>query len=91
MDDLDGSEANWCPDCGEPRGVCSCGEWEDDTTWTFDIDQVCVNCGSRAFEDCGFCGNPLCPMCSETGGGFCDGPHTNDQVEAYGRMLRGGP
>lgn len=35
----DYGDANWCPDCGEPRGVCCCDlvakeEWlEDELSW----------------------------------------------------------
>src|SRR5579864_7024005 len=36
-----------------------------------------------AGESCGFCGNDLCPDCFGMGGGFCNGPHTQEQIDAY--------
>lgn len=45
----DDYDANWCPDCGEPRGVCRCDElqdeideetWEDDGEPDFTLDEL---------------------------------------------------
>lgn len=57
----------------------------------FHKDEVrCVCCGhTTAFESCGFCGNALCPACFEMCGGFCDGPHTQEQIDAYAREVYG--
>lgn len=47
-------------------------------------------CGREtAGEECGFCGQPLCPMCFEMGGGFCNGPHTQEMIDAYEDSLYG--
>lgn len=42
-------------------------------------------------ETCGFCGAKLCPACFEMGGGFCDGPHTQEQIDAYEEEVTGCP
>jgi hypothetical protein len=36
---------NWCPDCGEPRGVCRC-----DDEVRFSDGDPCRKCGSRNTE-----------------------------------------
>jgi hypothetical protein len=49
-----------------------------------DTSKACSVCHSpTAFEYCGFCGNDLCPACYETGGGFCSGRHTQEQIDEY--------
>jgi hypothetical protein len=49
----------------------------------------CWNCGRPAFEACCCCGNALCPMCFETGGGFCTDPDcwTDERGEAMERAM----
>lgn len=45
-------DPNWCPDCGEPRGVCRCLEmqgddWNPDYNYDDDLDEYCCNvCGA---------------------------------------------
>lgn len=46
--------------------------------------RICHECNREtAGETCGFCGNDLCPMCFECGGGFCSDKHTQEQIDAY--------
>jgi hypothetical protein len=57
--------ANWCPDCGLPRGVCDCEERtvEDDYPWfKASFDERCPNCGDE-LDEAGplvFCTNLEC-------------------------------
>lgn len=54
-----------------------CGCSDDD----FDDEPVTCRCGRWACADaCQQCGYPLCGMCFETGGGFCD-KHPDDTYE----------
>lgn len=47
-------------------------------------EKYCNECHRETIgEVCGFCGNDLCPMCFECGGGFCSATHTQDQIDAY--------
>lgn len=52
---------------------------------------ICECGGETVGEECGFCGKPLCPMCFECGGGFCSGPHTQEQIDSYEDMMTGKP
>lgn len=46
--------------------------------------RVCFHCHREtAGEQCGFCGNDLCPMCWEMGAGFCGEKHTQQQIDDY--------
>ena len=64
----------------------------DDLTDEPDYDE-CENCSPKRLchecnhetigEQCGFCGNELCPSCFSAGGGFCSAKHTQDQIDAY--------
>lgn len=83
-------DANWCPDCGEMRGICDCddddwfGFWDDyDAS---DLRDFC-ECGQVADDNCGYCGQPLCFRCFETGAGFCNGDHTDEQIAEYGKSI----
>ncbi len=33
------ADPNWCPDCGEPRGVCMCQEYRDAYDALYDDDE----------------------------------------------------
>lgn len=45
---------------------------------------ICHECQREtAGEQCGFCGNELCPACFEMGGGFCSAQHPQEQIDAY--------
>lgn len=48
-------------------------------------------CGRQAYESCCCCGAPLCPMCFETGAGFCRASDcfTEERIEAMEREMRG--
>ncbi len=47
-------------------------------------ESICFQCHCPTIgEQCGFCGNDLCPACFEMGGGFCGASHTQDQIDAY--------
>lgn len=53
---------------------------------------LCHECQREtAGESCGLCGRALCPSCFEGGGGFCHGPHTQEQVDAYEELVTGKP
>lgn len=53
--------------------------------------KVC-SCGQPSIgEQCGFCGQDLCPDCFSSGGGFCSGKHTQEQIDAYEDELMGPP
>lgn len=60
-------------------------EYEDE----YEDEERCSKCGRpTAFEVCGGCGRPLCPMCFETGGGLCGcgqvpdlGDEDDDEIE----------
>lgn len=54
----DYGDPNWCPDCGEPRGVCNCEEEDGEPDFTLDDlewdeaypefaedDDICCVCG----------------------------------------------
>lgn len=46
--------------------------------------RLCYECHHETIgEQCGFCGNELCPACFEMGGGFCSAKHTQEQIDAY--------
>lgn len=67
--------------------------WDSDLTgpheYTDEDDPVACSCGREtAGEGCGQCGEDLCPMCYESGAGFCSkhpdefyglGPDYNDK------------
>ena len=47
-------------------------------------------CGAKTIgEQCGFCGEDLCPSCFSAGGGFCGANHTQEQIDAYEDDLLG--
>lgn len=49
-----------------------------------DTEVPCFHCHRPTVgEQCGFCGNELCPACFEMGGGFCNSDHTQQQIDAY--------
>jgi hypothetical protein len=52
-------------------------EEEDDDPWEerdAGVETCCLDCGEeRAGDACQCCGGPLCFMCAECAGGFCDG------------------
>ncbi|MBL8162445.1 MAG: hypothetical protein JNJ61_10705 [Anaerolineae bacterium] len=54
--------ANWCPDCGLPRGVCDC-EFQDKTAIEYDVHHLdinrCPRCGECISVD-GYCMNLEC-------------------------------
>ena len=57
---------------------------EDDEEELFSLDDYCVDCRRDAIGDhCQQCGSPLCPMCFETGVGFCK-DHPDEHFEGYG-------
>ena len=46
------ADGNWCPDCGEPRGVCTCEENREAQTALYpdeniDTTPICWNCGEK--------------------------------------------
>lgn len=48
--------------------------------------KACADCNREtAGETCGACGNDLCPMCFECGGGFCGKEHTQEQWDDVAR------
>ena len=56
------------------------------------MEKRCFECdGETIGEQCGFCGNELCPMCFECGGGFCSGQHTQQQIDDYEDSVYGPP
>lgn len=77
----------------------SSSEYDDDTDWSWTPDETgmveepvrCVTCHRTSFEACCCCGAPLCPMCFETGAGFCGGTAcmTEENIAAMEQQLRG--
>jgi hypothetical protein len=62
---------------GDGQRLCECELYGDDD----DAELVRCRCGRESCaEACDQCGYPLCPMCFETGGGFCD-QHPDDDYE----------
>lgn len=56
-------------------------DWGDDPRE--DMEALC-SCGRPTIgECCEQCGMPLCPMCFETGAGFCHGHPTEDYRPSY--------
>lgn len=56
---------------GDGNRLCDCELWGNDDP--DDDEPVVCPCGRLSCaEACEQCGHPLCPMCYETGGGFCD-------------------
>lgn len=54
--------------------------------------KACRECGNGTVgEQCGFCGNDLCPACFEMGAGFCSEKHTQEQIDDYEDSLMGPP
>lgn len=57
-------------------------EWEADDGWRLFYEEEGepeCQCGRKtAGEGCEQCGQPLCPMCFETGAGFCSGHPDRD-------------
>lgn len=52
-----------------------------------DFERACNNCyRPTCGEDCQQCGAPLCPMCAETGCGFCRSCPTDD-YNSYGEEM----
>lgn len=68
-------------------------EYEEDDGYIAPSDaRRCVECEYPTIgEQCGFCGNDLCPACFEMGGGFCSKPHTQEQIDAYEDYFMGRP
>ena len=55
----------------------------DDSYDCYDCYNTCGECGRlTAGDSCDQCGVPLCPMCSETGAGFCK-LHPDVNFRAY--------
>jgi len=55
---------------------------EEDEVTHNDAAYTC-ECGRNSIGDsCGQCGMPLCPMCFESGGGFCS-KHPDEDFEGY--------
>jgi hypothetical protein len=59
--------------------------WDDGADYSAPFgNKVCHHCGEGTVgEQCGFCGNDLCPACFEMGAGFCHNKHTQEQIDAY--------
>jgi predicted RNA-binding Zn-ribbon protein involved in translation (DUF1610 family) len=64
-------DAYWCPDCGEPRGVCKCEEIEgdlyfEDESWELEDSGTCPYCGQVMIDDMevgqGYCVTAPCWM-----------------------------
>ncbi len=72
------------------RGDFDEDELDDDSEWfddPDDVEPIACPCGRVSCrEACEQCGTPLCPMCFETGGGFCskhpDESYRPDEPEA---------
>jgi hypothetical protein len=63
-----------CQICGDT--YCDC---EEEVQY-WQVDKICAECGGRTVgERCSQCGLPLCPMCFETGGGFCSACPSEDR------------
>ena len=84
--EFDYPDINWCPDCGEPINLCQCDEGYRELEAEEDWENFC-SCGRPADDNCGFCGEPLCYMCFETGAGFCHGPHTQAHLDKYAKRV----
>ena len=70
-------DSNWCPDCGEPRGVCRCDPnemmpWEDydDDNGYCDLcggEGIIITCADDICVGGGHCihgdGEEICPKC----------------------------
>ena len=68
LHDLKDPGANWCPVCGEPRGVCQCTD--DDYSNYFDTEDI-----PRERVECKYCGgdgmlDDVCPCPHCDGEGF---------------------
>ena len=57
-------------------------DWPEDDRFLedpWDIENLCVDCGRQTCAElCCECGLPICPMCAETGVGFCSQCPTED-------------
>lgn len=63
-----------------------CDDDYEDNEETISPDNYCRDCGRPAVGDqCQQCGLPLCPMCSETGAGFCK-RHPDEYLDGYPSM-----
>lgn len=64
-----------------------------DYDYELDEFRVCVCCGRDPLDECHLCGAPLCPMCSETGAGFCDDclrrAWTEDEIDELDKRMQG--
>lgn len=58
-----------------------------------DIEESHCLCGREGLDACHLCGMGLCPMCSETGGGFCHSCLTrkwsDEEIADLDRRMKG--
>lgn len=69
------------------------GNWDEGSDLSEPFgSKVCHECGAGTIgEECGFCGNDLCPSCFGMGAGFCSERHTQEQIDDYEDRLMGPP
>ena len=64
--------------------MCDENDCEPYEQEAFENERICHRCKQATIgEQCGFCGNHLCPSCFSMGGGFCHEKHTQEQIDAY--------
>lgn len=54
-------DSNWCPDCGEPRGVCRCEEYRAADALVEELDDWGDSYTDQDAE------NHICPKCHGSG------------------------